>query len=214
MSPAHAAVNRRPLAAEQSKRGSPIRRARTRASDVRATDHSSRDGTASGRETWLRTRDDGDIVATLLGGNDRLLGEILAAVEWAPNCQLGAQDGKQERALRTVSGESSQRELENLDLLCVDGVDGAERPSIIGEGRGDQSIDITNIDCSPGGAKQSVTKPGISRLTLGGSESNTEIEPERLIRIASVCPEIERLRVVTERVVRSQTLQRSIGGLT
>ena len=120
---------------------------------------------------------DGDIVAILLCGGYRLVRQILAAIEWAPNGQLGAQDGEQKRPLGAVSGESSQSELENLDLLRVDGVDGAECPSVVGESGGDQLIDVANFDRLLRCAEQSVTKAGISRLTLRGSESNRSSSP-------------------------------------
>ena len=182
MSPAHAAVNRRPLAAEHSRRGSPIRWARTRASDVRATDHSSSDGTASGRETWLRTRtmvtSSPLCSATAIASSARSLRRSSGLPIVSSEHNMASRSARSGRSAGSRARASSRTS--TLSLSMVSTVLNVPR-SLARVAATSRSMSPPSTACRAASRRVS-RNAGISCLTLGGSKSNTEIEPERLIR--------------------------------
>ena len=74
-------------------------------------------------------------------------------------------------------GEPIEGQLQDLDLVGVDGTGGAEEAPVVGQGGGHQALGVTEVGGPASGVEKGLAKGGVPRLALGRAEPDGQVEP-------------------------------------
>ena len=131
----------------------------------------------------------------------------------APESEFLTQGGEHERPVRIVGGEPVEGQLQDLDLVGVDGADGAEPTPVVGQGGGHQTLGVTEVGGPASSIEEGVAKGGVSRLALGGAEPDGQVDAQHWIGVGGLGVEVEGLGVVAQGVGGSEGDQGGVARL-
>ena len=98
------------------------------------------------------------------------------------------------------AGKPVEGHLQDLDLVGVDGPDGAEEAAVVGQGGGHQSLGVAEIGRPASSVEEGVAKGRVTRLALGGAEPDGQVDAEDRIGVVGLGVEVEGLGVVAQGV--------------
>ena len=112
-----------------------------------------------------------------------------------------------------VGGEAVEGQLQDLDLVGVDGASGREHAAVVGEGGGDEPVGVAEVGGPAGGVEERVAEGGVAGLALGGAEPDRQVDAQDRIGVVGLGVEVEGLGVVAEGVGGGEGGERGVGGL-
>ena len=148
-----------------------------------------------------------------LGDGEGLVGQGLATFERAPVGELRAQGGEHERPVGVVGGEPIEGQLQDLDLVGVDGAAGGEHAPVVGQGGGHEALGVAEVGGPSSGVEEGVAEGGVAGLALGGAEPDGQVDAEDRIGVVGLGVEVEGLGVVAEGVAGGEGGERGVGRL-
>ena len=157
---------------------------------------------------------DGGVVAGGFGDGERLVGERLAAFERAAVRELRAQRGEHERPVGMVGRRGGRGPVSRTSTLSVSiDADAAGPAPVVGQGGGDEPVGVAEVGRPARGVEERLAKRRVAGLALRGAEPDREVEPEDRVGVVGLGVEVERLRVVAQRVGRGERGERGVAGL-
>ena len=120
--------------------------------------------------------DDG-VVTRRLGHAQGLVSEGLAAFKWAPEGEFRTQGREYERPIRAVRRKPIDGQLQDCDLVGVDGTGANTRP-VVGQGGGHKAFGVTQVGRPARSAEEGVAKSGVPGLALGGAQPDRQVDAQ------------------------------------
>ena len=111
------------------------------------------------------------------------------------------------------AGKPTEGQLQDLDLLCIDGTGAAEEPTVVRHGGGHEALGVTEV-CRPSRRfEEGVARGGVTRLALGGTEPDGQVDAQDGIGVGGLGVEVEGLGVVAKSVAWGQGSEGGIARL-
>src|SRR6202050_3188543 len=109
--------------------------------------------------------------------------------------------------------ETINSHFQHIDLVRVGGIVISGVTPVIGQGGGNESVGIAEISSLSSGGQERLSGGGVPGLSLGGAESNRQIDSQYRIGVGREAVEVKGLGVVAQCIAWGQRTERGIARL-